>query len=113
MKKIFLLVFILFLSACADTDAAGGEVFTIEQIQGNPREHLGEISLTGIVGSVNSHDFVLQNGANTFEVTIDYRGNQAFPQVGDTVTVEGRFIENPPCCGGGFSITSTRFELVE
>lgn len=114
------LVLMFVLSACGNNglivqgeNNPDGGSFTIEQIQNNPRDYLGEITLTGIVSSVNSREFVLQNETDTFEITIDYRGNQAFPQVGDVVTVEGQLIENRPCCGGGFSVNSTRFTLAE
>jgi len=125
MKKskacyVICIALILALSACGGNGSAtqgennpDGGTFVIEQIQDNPRAYLGEITLAGIVGDANSREFVLQNDANTFEVTVDFRGNQAFPQVGNKVIVDGQLIENSPCCGGGFSIISTRFELVE
>jgi len=117
LLAVLALVFIL--ASCTESDSEqgannpNGGAFTLEQIQNNPRAYLGEITLVGIVGSVGSRDFVLQNDANTFEVIIDYRGSQAFPQVGDKISVEGSLIENRPCCGGGFTLTSTNFELME
>jgi len=114
------LVLIFAISACGGNGSAtqnesnpAGGAFTIEQIQDNPRAYLGEITITGMVSSVGSREFVLKNESNTFEVTVDFRGSQAFPQVGDKIIVDGELVENRPCCGGGFSITSTKFELAE
>jgi len=123
IKKVIIpcaiFIFVFALSACAGDSATqresgpGGETFTIEQIQENPLDYLGEISLAGMVSNVSSREFILSNEAKTFEVTVDYRGNQALPQVGDEIIIEGQLIENRPCCGGGFTLTSTRFETVE
>jgi len=117
MKKIVVicLVLVLALAACSGgngghAEVSGGEAFNIEQIQDAPQSFLGEIALTGIVGSVGSREFTLQNEAATFEITVDYRGSQALPRAGDAVTVEGRLTENRPCCGPGFTLMSTRFE---
>jgi len=115
-----LLVLAFALSACGGngTVAQGannpnGGAFSIEHIQSDPHAYLGEIVLTGIVGSVSARDFTLQTAAGTFEVAVDYRGSQSFPQIGDTLMVEGRLTENRPCCGPGFTLTSTQFEAVE
>ena len=113
------LVLIFALSACGDNNVARGEnnpdngAFYIEQIQDDPHSYLGEITLVGIVGSVSSREFTLETETGTFEVAVDYRGNQALPQIGDMLMVEGRLTENRPCCGPGFTLISTRFELVE
>ena len=112
------LVCIVSLSACGGNGLAqgennpGGGTFTLEQIQDDPHAYLGEITLTGVVGSVTAHAFVLHNEAGTFAVAVEYRGSQAFPQVGDKVVVVGQLVENRPCCGGGFAIMSTQFEWV-
>ena len=90
-----------------------GGTFAIEDIQGNPANYVGTITLIGIVGSSSTQDFALQNEAGTFEVLVDYRGSQALPQLGDRIIVEGTLVENRPCCGLGFTITSTQFEVVE
>jgi len=120
MKKIIVLcialMLVLVLSACGEGNASSGEhagSFSIEQIQDAPQSFLGEISLAGIVGHVSSREFTLQNESATFEITVDYRGSQALPGVGDAVVVEGRLAENRPCCGPGFTLTSTRFQAVE
>jgi len=122
-RSIFLsalLVITFVLAACggSGTVAQGannpdGGAFSIEHIQGDPHAYLGEIVLTGIVGNVSARDFTLQTVAGTFEVAVDYRGSQSFPQVGDKLMVEGRLAENRPCCGPGFTLTSTQFEAVE
>lgn len=88
------------------------DALTVGQIGVNPRSFLGEITLTGVVGSVDAREFFLFNDDNTFEISVDYRGNQAFPQVGDEVIITGQLIENRPCCGGGFTIITTSFDLV-
>ena len=106
------LVTIFFLSACSGSDDEHLGIFAIEEIQDAPQSFLGEITLSGIVGTVGSRDFTLLNGSATFEVTVDYRGSQALPQVGDEIAVEGRLSENRPCCGPGFTLTSTRFHPV-
>jgi len=89
------------------------DALTVVQIEVNPRLFLGEVTLIGVVGSVGAREFLLFNDDNTFEISIDYRGNQAFPQVGDEVIITGQLIENRPCCGGGFTIIATRFDLTE
>jgi len=121
-KKIIVLcvtlVFLFVLSACGGNGNVAQEVpynstFTIEEIQDNPANYVGTITLIGIVGDSSTHDFVLQNEDKTFEVLVDYRGSQAIPQLGDKIIVEGMLRENRPCCGPGFTMTSTQFELVE
>ena len=115
------LVIVFALSACSgngalpqEIDSLNGGAVTIEHVLNNPGSYLGDIiTLTGIVGSVSPREFVLQNEAATLEITIDYRGNQALPQTGDEVTAIGRFTENRPCCGPGFTLTSLRFDMVE
>jgi len=114
------LVILLTLSACGgDRPAAqgasnpNGDTFTVENIQDNPAYYVGTITLVGIVSNSSTQDFALQNEAGTFEVLVDYRGSQALPQIGDIISVEGTLRENRPCCGPGFTITSTRFEAVE
>jgi len=126
MKKIkgiivsFIALALIFVFAACSQNATAqtesnteSDMLTIEQIQNNPRSFLGEITLTGVVGSVDAREFMLHNEDNTFEVSVDYRGSQAFPQVGDEVIIEGELIENRPCCGGGFTIITTKFELAE
>jgi len=114
------LAIVFALSACGgDRSVAqgannpNGSTFTIEEIQDNPAYYVGTITLIGIVGSSSTQDFALQNEAGTFEVLVDYRGSQALPQLGDRIIVEGTLVENRPCCGLGFTITSTQFEVVE
>ena len=120
MKKIIIVCItlgILFaLSACNESEGASNSddnVFTIEEIQSNPANHMGAITLVGVVGTSRTQAFSLQNEDGTFEVLVNYRGNQALPQVGDVISVQGQLSENRPCCGGGFTITSTQFRTVE
>jgi len=112
-------LFTLTLTACgSDTSAAqgtnnpNGETFTIEAIQENTANYVGTITLIGIVGSSGTQDFALENESETFEVLVDYRGSQALPQLGDKIIAEGTLRENRPCCGPGFTLTTTRFEAV-
>jgi len=118
VKKIIALYITVLLLNLAFTACGADEVeysgtFAIEQIQDDPHTFLGAISLIGIVGDVNSQDFTLQNGTGTFIITVDYRGSQAFPQSGDEIVVQGQLSENRPCCGPGFTLRTTQFELVE
>jgi len=120
MKKFIALcitlMFILALSACGDNTAQGANnhngAIAVYKIQDNPASYIGAITLIGIVGDSGTQDFSLQNEAGTFEIHVDYRGSQALPHLGETVSVEGRLTENRPCCGPGFTLTSTRFEVV-
>ena len=121
VKRIIVLctafAFILAFSACSD-DAHGvnnpdGGTFAIEEIQDEPASYVGAITLTGIVGDSSTQDFALQTETGTFEVLVDYNGSQALPQVGDRITIYGQLSENRPCCGPGFTLRSTEFELVE
>ena len=114
------LIILFTLSACGgdnpvaqEANIPNGDTLTVENIQDNPAYYVGTITLVGVVGNSGTQDFALQNKAGTFEVLVDYRGSQALPQIGDIVSVEGTLRENRPCCGPGFTITSTRFEAVE
>ena len=105
----------LALSACGGGQGANnpqGGSFTIEEIQGAPANYVGNITLVGVVGASSTQDFALLNAAGTFHIQVDYRGSQALPQIGDKVAVEGQLTENRPCCGPGFTLTSTQFEEV-
>ena len=122
MKKIklFAVLFIAFtliitLSSCNEEGEDSAEyvdALSIEQIQDDPSSFLGEITLTGIVGAIGPQAFILENETSTFDITVDYRGNQALPQTGDKVVVEGMLTENRPCCGLGFTLTSMQFEVM-
>lgn len=120
MKKTFriiilcaVIVSVLALSACGNGPAEHFGDLSIEEIQDAPLSFLGYMSLTGTVGYVGSHEFTLINDTATFEVNVVYRGNQALPQTGDVIVVEGQFSESPPCCGPGFRILSTQFHTLE
>jgi len=109
-------VFMATLSACAGevqgADNPDDGRFTIEDIQDNPASYVGSITLIGIVADSAAQGFVLQSETCSFEVFVEYRGSQALPQNGDRVAVEGQLTENRPCCGPGFTLSSTRFEEV-
>jgi len=113
------LVIIFTLSACGNgtvtqgVSNTGNDSFTVDAIQDSPADYVGNITLIGIVGNSNTQDFALQNESGTFEVLVDYRGSQALPQMGEKISVEGQLRENRPCCGPGFTLTSTRFEAVD
>ena len=100
------------LTACGGDDATHVGAFTLEEIQDDPASFVGEVTLTGIVGTAETRDFSIQNESGTFEVGVDYNGNQALPQLGEEVVVEGTLTENRPCCGPGFTISITSFDLV-
>ena len=108
------LVLAFILSVCTDNNAES-EIATvpIEQIQDNPQNYLGEVTISATVGMVTSREFIIRTAARDFEITVDYRGNQAFPHTGDIILIAGRLTENRPCCGPGFTLTSTQFEVVE
>ena len=108
----------IILSACGgNTTVTQGESnpdpFTVDDIKDSPANYVGTITLIGIVYDSSTQDFALQNESGTFEVLVDYRGSQALPQLGDKISVEGQLRENRPCCGPGFTLTSTRFEAVD
>ena len=117
---VYIAIVVMFaLSACGGNGVAqgvsnsNGDIFTIEEIQESPTNYVGAITLIGIVGDSGTQDFALQNETGTFEILVDYRGSQALPQIGDMISVEGILRENRPCCGPGFTITSTQFEVVD
>jgi len=110
----------LALAACNSSGATAqgvnnpdGGTFNVGDIKDSPDKYVGAINLIGIVGDSRTQDFSLLTEADTFYVLVDYRGSQALPQLGDTVQVEGSLWENRPCCGPGFTITSTQFKAVE
>jgi len=124
MKKIkvsivvcAVLMALLALSACGGGGQGIGNpyggTFTVDEIQGRPENYVGLITIVGIVGTSDTQDFSLQNEAGTFEILVDYLGSQALPRLGDRVSVGGTLRENRPCCGPGFTLTSTRFDEVE
>jgi len=124
MKKAkaicIVLMLILALSACGDSHTVVqgvnnpyGGVFAIEEIENSPGDYVGNITLTGVVGDSVTQDFAIQNEDGTFEVLVDYRGSQALPQIGGIVVVEGQLRANRPCCGPGYTLISTQFEVAE
>ena len=117
MKKLIILsmAFVLALSlfACSGRGNEGNDILTIDQIQNNPTSFLGQITVVGIVAPSESQDFNLRSQSGNFEIFVDYRGSQALPQVGEKIIIQGDFTENRSCCGPGFTLTSTGFELWE
>ena len=112
-----LLVMAAVLAACGGvTQGANnpdGGTFNVGDIQGAPALYVGNITLIGTVSTSATQDFAIQNENGTFEVLVDYRGSQALPPIGATVSVEGQMSENRPCCGPGFTVRSTHFEAVK
>ena len=132
MKK-FTLVFIalaliITLSACASESRKGsGEEsggrdttlnnsytvsLTLEQMQYDPMSFTGEISVLGVVGEGDGgqFNFSLLEEDVSFVLNIDYRGNQALPEIGTAIIVTGE-MNFRSCCGP--HLISTHFEAVE
>lgn len=108
-----MVILFLGLIACSEEEVVYRGEFRIEEIQDDPAAFLGNITLIGIVGDSETRDFSLQNESGTFYVLVDYHGSEALPQLGAEVVIEGELTENRPCCGPGFTIRTTRFDLVE
>ena len=87
----------------------------LEEVINNPdyftQNQQGELTLVGFVSNIGSQFFYIQNADGTAELMIDFRGNQAFPQEGDEITVKGELIQN--CCDPSlYMLRAMRFELV-
>jgi len=97
-------------------DAAKSDDFTsLEDVLNNPdyftQNQQGELTLVGFVSNIGSQFFYIQNADGTAELMIDFRGNQAFPQEGDEITVKGELMQN--CCNPSiYMLRAMRFELV-
>lgn len=88
-----------------------GGTFSIEAIEHHPALYQGNITLTGIVGTSETQDFSIQSSSGLFYVLVDYRGSNALPALGSQVAVEGVLLPNRPCCGPGYTVRSTQFEV--
>jgi len=118
MKKhtiiiIILLFAILYIVACSseETDSTSAQDnITPSQMQHDPMSFTGQISVVGTVSHNGRFNFAIYCEGETFELAIDYRGNQALPNAGTTIVVTGE-MNYRPCCGP--HILSTRFEVLE
>ena len=129
MKKFIILIAIsllavTFITACgnATTENNAQEANTSEeaddfpnaltpaQMQHDPMSFTGQISVEGTVNHNGRFNFAVFTEGETFELAIDYRGNQALPNAGTTIVVTGE-MNYRPCCGP--HILSTRFEVLE
>jgi hypothetical protein len=73
----------------------------------------GRRRIVGYVAESATMPFALENASGTFLIQVDYRGNEALPELGEKIIIEGQFVENRPCCGGGFTLMTFAFTLVE
>jgi len=74
------------------------DTLTPYQMQYNPRSFQGTIYVEGIVTEHNRLPFALISEDSDFVLGIDYRGNQALPEVGSVVVASGT-VGHRPCCG--------------
>ena len=116
MKRIlFLLVLLvgaLIIAACgsaaveytanANTSSAP---LTVDEMQHDPMSFTNQISVIGTVGNYGRFNFSLSGENGDFELAIDYRGNQAIPEMGTTIIANGR-MNYRPCCGPHLIVTS-------
>ena len=114
MKRLFiiltLLVSIIIIASCgaeaADTNPEdSSDPLTVSQLQHDPLSFTGSISVMGIVGDYGRHNFSISSNGVDFELVIDYRGNQALPEVGTEIIATGR-MGYRPCCGPHLIATS-------
>ena len=120
MKKtvvlLVLLMLILVFTACesdnpnntSDATTAAAEPLTTDQMQYDPMSFTGQISVIGTVGDYGRFNLSL-SGDDNFELPIDYRGNQALPQMGSIIIATGQ-MNYRACCGP--HLISTHFEVV-
>ena len=121
-KKVAVLSMVLALAlvliACGNEAARDGtydiadappDALTLDQMQHDPMSFTGQISVAGIVSAHDRFTFSLSGDAGAFVLPIDYRGNQALPQVGTAIIVAGEMSRN--CCG--LHLLSTHFEVAE
>jgi len=116
IKKVFCCITVLALSlvlfACGGSEDETRDVgaITMDEIQENPEDFLGEVSLTGRVGNIGSLGFTLVNEAENVHIIVEYRGSEALPDVGEMVTVDGTLLMARSCCDEAFMLSSTHFE---
>ena len=118
MKKFIALLtlFVIALAtvACGDEDTQDNTdaVLTPAQMQHDPMSFTGQLSIEGVVGEqrANQFNFSLYCDDCDFVLDIDYRGNQALPEIGTIVVITGQ-MNYRSCCGQ--HLVSTNFEVVE
>jgi len=103
--------------AVGDLDATGdGSGYTLlQEVLENPDyfvENNLNITIAAFVSGVESQFFYIEDENGTNELMIDYRGNQAMPQTGDEVVVNGQLMQN--CCNPSlYMLRVTQFEIRE
>ena len=118
MKKIIVLLMLFVIAlvvvGCGSEDMQDNTdvVLTPAQMQHDPMSFDGQISVEGVVGGqrTNQFNFSLHYDDGDFVLDIDYRGNQAIPEIGTKVVATGQ-MNYRPCCGP--HLVATRFEVVE
>ena len=119
MKKFFilltLLVGIILIASCGAEAAPSNSdnspsVLTLDQLQHDPMSFTGSISVAGIVGDYGLHNFSIYKSSVDFELAIDYRGNQALPEMGTEIIATGR-MNYRRCCGP--HLVATSFQEVQ
>jgi len=112
------LILLLALTACNGEYSAANDddTITLEQVMQDPESFVTrpprELALTGQATNITSSFFYIQCQACDCNSTlmVDYRGNQAFPQVGENITVIGQLIQN--CCNPDlFMLRSFQYEI--
>ena len=88
-----------------------GGTFAIDAIAHQPALYMGHITLVGTVGTSQTQDFAVATDNGQFYVLVDYRGGNALPAEGSHIAVTGVLRPNRPCCGPGYTVRSTSFEV--
>ena len=107
---LVLFVCVLIVAACGraqEQDDTGDSNYPITpcQMQHDPMSFTGRIAVMGTVGSYGRFNFSLSSEDGDFELAIDYRGNQALPEVGTVIIAIGR-MHYRSCCGPHLIATS-------
>ncbi|MCL2220847.1 MAG: hypothetical protein FWC20_00795 [Oscillospiraceae bacterium] len=69
-----------------------------------------EIILVGYVVDVSSQFFYIQNEGESAVMKVDFRGSQAFPQIGDEIIISGQLKKD--CCDPRlFMLRAMSFEI--
>jgi len=110
LLTIFVLALILVACESEDLEEHTDTVLTTTQMQDDPMSFTGQISVEGVVGNQGRFNFSISDGEGTFELAVDYRGNQSLPTLGTVIVVTGQ-MNYRSCCGP--HIVSTRFEVTE
>jgi len=109
---VAMLLTVFAVTACGD-NIDRSLTYSIDALVEDPESFLGEIIIEGIVIESDTRAFALISDAGDFYIRVDFRGSQPLPQLGRRVVVAGQLTENRPCCGPGFTITTTSYELLE